>query len=316
MTTDAAPTAPGCPQSCSPPSTTWASPCPTSTRRSPSTPRPSACTRCTRRPTRSRASARRCSPSATASTRIQLLAPLTPESTIAKFIGRSGPGLQQLAFRVDRRRGGERDPARARAAAALRRPQARHGRQPGELRPPQGRRRRPRRAGRAGGDSATEPPGLDRWLPAGNIALTASPPRQRRPGRHRVNEIRDAILSRLSSTPWPGWPCRSPTARVAGPQGRAGHVRGPAHQGEGPAQVAARRGGAHPRARPGRGDRRRHGVVGELQHRLDVDLRAGLHLRLPGALRQALRADQAARPALPRGRLRPGRRRAAGRARA
>jgi methylmalonyl-CoA/ethylmalonyl-CoA epimerase len=27
--------------------------------------------------------------------------PLTPESTIAKFIGRSGPGLQQLAFRVE-----------------------------------------------------------------------------------------------------------------------------------------------------------------------------------------------------------------------
>ena len=25
----------------------------------------------------------------------------TPESTIAKFIGRSGPGLQQLAFRVE-----------------------------------------------------------------------------------------------------------------------------------------------------------------------------------------------------------------------
>jgi methylmalonyl-CoA/ethylmalonyl-CoA epimerase len=33
--------------------------------------------------------------------RIQLLAPLTPESTIAKFIDRSGPGLQQLAFTVD-----------------------------------------------------------------------------------------------------------------------------------------------------------------------------------------------------------------------
>ena len=31
---------------------------------------------------------------------VQLLAPLTPESTIAKFIDRSGPGLQQLAFRV------------------------------------------------------------------------------------------------------------------------------------------------------------------------------------------------------------------------
>ena len=33
-------------------------------------------------------------------TRIQLLAPLDEDSTIAKFIGRNGPGLQQLAFRV------------------------------------------------------------------------------------------------------------------------------------------------------------------------------------------------------------------------
>jgi methylmalonyl-CoA/ethylmalonyl-CoA epimerase len=33
-------------------------------------------------------------------TAIQLLAPLTPESTIARFIARSGPGLQQLAYRV------------------------------------------------------------------------------------------------------------------------------------------------------------------------------------------------------------------------
>src|SRR5580765_5313518 len=31
---------------------------------------------------------------------VQLLAPLSPESTIAKFIDRSGPGLQQLALRV------------------------------------------------------------------------------------------------------------------------------------------------------------------------------------------------------------------------
>lgn len=31
---------------------------------------------------------------------IQLLAPLSEESTIAKFIARSGPGLQQLAVRV------------------------------------------------------------------------------------------------------------------------------------------------------------------------------------------------------------------------
>ncbi|MGD9959574.1 methylmalonyl-CoA epimerase [Nocardioides sp.] len=31
---------------------------------------------------------------------IQLLAPLTPQSTIAKFLDRTGPGLQQLAYRV------------------------------------------------------------------------------------------------------------------------------------------------------------------------------------------------------------------------
>ena len=32
--------------------------------------------------------------------KIQLLAPLNAESTIAKFLDRNGPGLQQLAFRV------------------------------------------------------------------------------------------------------------------------------------------------------------------------------------------------------------------------
>ena len=34
------------------------------------------------------------------STRIQLLAPLTSESTIAKFIDRNGPGVQQVAYTV------------------------------------------------------------------------------------------------------------------------------------------------------------------------------------------------------------------------
>jgi methylmalonyl-CoA/ethylmalonyl-CoA epimerase len=32
---------------------------------------------------------------------VQLLAPLSPESTIAKFLDRSGPGIQQVAYRVD-----------------------------------------------------------------------------------------------------------------------------------------------------------------------------------------------------------------------
>jgi len=32
---------------------------------------------------------------------IQLLAPLSPASTIARFLERSGPGMQQLAYRVE-----------------------------------------------------------------------------------------------------------------------------------------------------------------------------------------------------------------------
>jgi methylmalonyl-CoA/ethylmalonyl-CoA epimerase len=35
------------------------------------------------------------------STRIQLLAPLSPSSTIAKFLDRNGPGVQQVAYTVE-----------------------------------------------------------------------------------------------------------------------------------------------------------------------------------------------------------------------
>jgi methylmalonyl-CoA/ethylmalonyl-CoA epimerase len=35
------------------------------------------------------------------STRLQLLAPLSAESTIAKFLDRNGPGVQQVAYTVD-----------------------------------------------------------------------------------------------------------------------------------------------------------------------------------------------------------------------
>lgn len=36
----------------------------------------------------------------TSGSSIQLLAPLSPESTIAKFIGSKGPGIQQMAYTV------------------------------------------------------------------------------------------------------------------------------------------------------------------------------------------------------------------------
>jgi methylmalonyl-CoA/ethylmalonyl-CoA epimerase len=35
------------------------------------------------------------------STQLQLLAPLSPDSTIAKFLERNGPGMQQIAYTVD-----------------------------------------------------------------------------------------------------------------------------------------------------------------------------------------------------------------------
>lgn len=40
-------------------------------------------------------------PGSRSGTQLQLLAPLTAESAIARFLDRSGPGLQQLAYQVD-----------------------------------------------------------------------------------------------------------------------------------------------------------------------------------------------------------------------
>ena len=80
---------------------------------------------------------------------IQLLAPLNDESTIARFLDRSGPGIQQLAYRVT-----DLDAV----SATLRErglrllydePAPRHLELAGQLHPPQGRRRDPRRARRA-----------------------------------------------------------------------------------------------------------------------------------------------------------------------
>ena len=80
---------------------------------------------------------------------IQLLAPLNDESTIAKFLDRSGPGIQQLAYRVT-----DLDAV----SATLRErglrllydePRRGTSNSPGQLHPPQGRRRDPRRARRA-----------------------------------------------------------------------------------------------------------------------------------------------------------------------
>ncbi len=83
--------------------------------------------------------------------RLQLLAPLRPDSAIAKFLDRSGPGLQQLAYTVADVEATARRVAGPRPAAALRHPAAGHGRLADQLRAPQGRRRR------SGGIGASPP---------------------------------------------------------------------------------------------------------------------------------------------------------------
>ena len=81
---------------------------------------------------------------------IQLLAPLNEQSTIAKFLDSKGPGIQQMAYRV----------TDVEAVSAILRerglrllydaPRRGTSDSPDQLHPPQGRRRRPGRAGRAG----------------------------------------------------------------------------------------------------------------------------------------------------------------------
>ena len=78
-------------------------------------------------------------------------------------------------------------------------------------------------------------------------------------------------------------------------------------------QVAPRGRGGRARAGPRRGLRRGHGQLHQLQHRLDLDLRAAADLRLPRPAGQGERVGHAPRPRLPRGRLRRLGRGAAGR---
>ena len=61
---------------------------------------------------------------------------------------------------------------------------------------------------------------------------------------------------------------------------------------------------AAPRARARRGVRRGDGVVDQLQHGVDVDLRAAPDVRVPQAARQGERVGRAPRPAVPRDRQR------------
>ena len=266
----------------------------------------------TRRSTRSRACARRCSAVGDSGSCIQLLAPLSPESTIAKFLDRSGPGIQQLAYRVDdvehvaavlRERGLRLLYDAPKRGTSDSRINFIHPKDAGgvlvELVEPGRRTETPAHVSHTAHH--------DRLL-AGILTPIVPPmPHQEAP----VQNILEAILS--------GDATAEDFASLALPESyRAVFVQkdevdmfeGLAAKEKDPRKSLHVDEVAAARARPRRGLRRRDGQRHQLQHRVDLDLRAGLDLRVPRALRPHLRAHQAARPALPRGRLRPVRRRA------
>ena len=90
---------------------------------------------------------------------------------------------------------------------------------------------------------------------------------------------------------------------------------GPPVRREGPPQVAAHRRGADPGAGARRGLRRGDGQLHQLQHGVDLDLRAHPDVRVPGAAGQGERLGRPPRPDLPRRRQRRRRCGAAGRLR-
>ena len=186
------------------------------------------------------------------STMIQLLAPLNDDTTLAKFLAKHGPGLQQLAYTVD-----DIDKTSEQLRAQGMRliydeAKARHVRLPGELRAPQGRRRRAGRAGRAGRhwsasrvcELVTSPP---KTLPISNLFRTPSP----RTGGTLMDQIRAAVNAEdPADAGRPRRPAGPGQLRRHGGAGRRGrHVRRPGHRRQGPAQVAAPAAGADPGGR-------------------------------------------------------------------
>ena len=87
---------------------------------------------------------------AVGSAQVQLMAPIDETSTIAKFLDKRGPGMQQIAYRVSDLDALTRAAARPGHPAAVRRAPPRHSELADQLHPPQGRRRRADRTGRTG----------------------------------------------------------------------------------------------------------------------------------------------------------------------
>ena len=240
--------------------------------------------------------------------------PAAPRHHVAKFLDRTAPASSRWPTPWTTSTRPPRSCARGACGCSTTRPR-RHGRLPGELRPPQGRRRRAGRTGRAGvvqlaaahsriwcgptgaGHCGTghrparcaagHQPALKTLL-ISNLFRTPSP----RTGGIPMDQIRAAVNAEdpnaLSDHRQPAGPGRLRRDGGAGRRGR--HVRRPGHPRQGPAQVAAPAAGADPGGRAGRGADRGDGQRDQLQHGVDLDLRAGVDLRLPAAVRPKSRS--------------------------
>ena len=290
-------------------STTSASPCPTSTRRSPSTRPPSACA-CVHEETNEEQGVRE---AMLGVGRLRLVHPAAGPAATGlddREVPRPHrPGHAAAGLPGRRHRGGRRL-LRARRAAAVRRPPRGHGGLPDQLRatprtpaacssswsqprPPDG---RPTSA-------ATLAP-RRRWGTSG-VRFGHGP---RDPNQEASHEAESSTRSSPATRPprsSPPSPCPSRYRAVTVHKDEVDMFEGLPTRDKDPRKSLHVEEVPMPELGPGRGARRGDGQRDQLQHRVDLDLRAGVDLRLPRALRPHLAARQAARPALPRGRLRP-----------
>ena len=105
-------------------------------------------------------------------------------------------------------------------------------------------------------------------------------------------------------TSWPPCPCPRPTGRPSCAATRPTMFEGVDSADKDPRKSLHVERGAAARAGPRRGLRGGDGLLHQLQHGVDVDLRAAAHLRVPRPAGQGERLGRPPRPRLPRGRLR------------
>ena len=118
-----------------------------------------------------------------------------------------------------------------------------------------------------------------------------------------MQEFLSAIRSGASGEELAGLPDPRVVPGRLRPPRRSRDVRRNRIRGQGPEEVAPRGRGGRPRAGSRRGLRGRHGQFHQLQHSVDVDLRAAPHVRLPRPAGQGEPVGGPPRPRLPRGRI-------------